>query len=163
MMTLAIEVSVDDDEALRVLGSRLRTQANACTETPAFTVQEWRGIEGWVGVQWFLTAAAAEFYLASNLHNLKQPKDLKKQPRVYTEGGFRNHERQLLRRVLMALPPPITPRSWRDVLEFKDDEAVTVERVERRVSHNLMDAHLSGRAEIVAAHAAALAEIGGAA
>jgi hypothetical protein len=163
---LTLEVSDDDAESLRELGSRLRTQENGCTETPAFAVQEWceTGDDGelgdWRTVQFFLTGSAADRYLRSNLHNLRKPKEKDKQPRVYIVGGYRNYERQLLRRVLMALPPPTTPRSWRDVLGFADESVVDASTLERRCSWLERDAHPSGAPEINAARAAALAEIG---
>ncbi len=101
-----MKITIEVPNSILHLAEQLRTQDNASTENPVFMVQEWRGIEGWAGVQAFLTSKAAHAYLVSNLHNLKRPNRADRQPRVYVEGGFRNFEREALRRFLMTLPPP---------------------------------------------------------
>lgn len=166
-LPLTVEAYGEDADSLREMGARLRTQANACTETPAFAVQEFVGLvddradddDNWRTVQTFLTGAAADRYMRSNLHNLRRPKEKQKQPRVYVLGGYRNYERQLLRRVLMALAPPTTPLPWREVLGFGEDVVVNEAALDRRLSWLERDANPLGKAEIEAARDAALTEI----
>lgn len=122
-MNSALQGGPEANEALARIGDLLRTQDNRITNAPIFVVQQKRRIYGisreytddfevitgdygptrrvgyldtWEFVTACFTEQGCKDYIALNGHNLKEP-------RIYAEGSFRNHEWRAVRDYLMSV------------------------------------------------------------
>lgn len=82
------EVSEEDAKRLEAAYRKSRSEPDGYTRTAY--------VDSWEFVTACFTEQGCKDYIASNGHNLKEP-------RIYAESGFRNREWQVLREFLAAL------------------------------------------------------------